>query len=69
MNKQINKEQILILFCIIDDVTKALGMQRDKQQQMSDSEVLTVPWISHQISVQTIRQLYLSLHPLTKPFS
>jgi len=34
--KQIlDQDEILITFCIIDDITKAMGMQGDKQQKMT----------------------------------
>jgi len=34
--KQIlDEDEILITFCIIDDITKAMGMQGDKQQKMT----------------------------------
>jgi len=34
--KQIlDEDEILITFCIIDDVTKAMGMKGDKQQKMT----------------------------------
>ncbi|MCS7254790.1 MAG: hypothetical protein RMK18_12405 [Armatimonadota bacterium] len=42
----ISKDKILIIFCIIDDVIKALGIQNDKQQGTSESEVLTIAGIS-----------------------
>ena len=41
------EDEVLIAFCIIDDVLKALGWKRDPQQEMSDSEVLTVAWMAH----------------------
>lgn len=47
-NKEIDKDQILLTFCIIDDIIKAMGWKRDKQQKMRDSEVLTVACLSHQ---------------------
>jgi hypothetical protein len=37
-NQILNEDEILITFCIIDDVIKAIGMQGDKQQKMSESE-------------------------------
>ncbi len=48
MAEILDKDGILITFCIIDDVIKAMGMQGDKQQEMSNSEVLTVACIAHQ---------------------
>ncbi len=47
-NKHIDNDQILIIFCLIDDIIKAMGWKGDKQQKMSDSEVLTVACIAHQ---------------------
>ena len=41
------EDEVLIAFCIIDDVLKALGWKGDPQQEMSDSEVLTVAWMAH----------------------
>jgi len=37
MTEILDKDEILITFCIIDDVIKAMGMQGDKQQEMSNS--------------------------------
>ena len=48
MTEILDKDEILITFCIIDDIIKAMGMQGDKQQEMSNSEVLTVAYIAHQ---------------------
>ncbi|MFA0758519.1 MAG: hypothetical protein NOOUEUKL_001184 [Candidatus Fervidibacter sp.] len=47
LNQILDEDEILITFPIIDDVIKAMGMQGDKQQKISESEVLTVAFISH----------------------
>ncbi len=48
MTINLDKDQILITFCLIDDIIKAMGWKGDKQQKMSDSEVLTLACLSHQ---------------------
>ncbi|MCS7252453.1 MAG: hypothetical protein N2381_07525 [Armatimonadetes bacterium] len=70
INKEIDKDEILITFCIIDGILKALGMQGAKQQEMSESEVLTLAWISHryfcanyQATLSFLASTYQTLFP------
>ncbi|MCX7969929.1 MAG: hypothetical protein N3B10_15755 [Armatimonadetes bacterium] len=61
------RRKILTVFCIFDDIIKALKMQVDKQQQMSDSEVLTFACIAHQYFGSNCQATLSFFKPIDQP--